>query len=124
MYTPELELWLQNTTTPKALTDLLVKIMPAQDLKPAMRSVFRKIMTTGCCISKNTPLGSVYRAAKAGSGWRMLMLSGYAELPEGVTVTYTYLNDQSDTLDAEDMEKQIRPVNAWIDKILVKIAKQ
>jgi hypothetical protein len=31
----------------------------------------------------------------------------------------THLNDQSDTLDSEDMEKQIKPVNTWIDQVLL-----
>jgi beta-lactamase class A len=118
IYTPELELWLQNTTTAQAFTDLLVKVLPTKELKPQTRKAFRKIMESGCCFSKKSPLPSVYRAAKAGSGWRMLMLSGYAEMPNGLSVAYTYLNDQSNDLDAEMMEKQIRPINIWIDQVL------
>jgi beta-lactamase class A len=121
MYTPELELWLQNTSTAQAFTDLLVKVLPATDLKPNTRKVFRKIMESGCCFSKNSPLHAVYRAAKAGSGWRMLMLSGYLEMPRGLTLAYTYLNDQSDATDAEEIEKQIRPINGWIDRLLLRL---
>jgi beta-lactamase class A len=76
-------------------------------------------MRTGCCIAKNSALRSEYRAAKAGSGWRILNLTGYAELSGGITLAYTYLNDQSATLDSEDIEKQIKPVNAWIDQVLL-----
>ncbi len=123
-YTPVLELWLQNTTTARAFTDLLVNVILANDLKPQTRKVFRQIMISGCCFSKNSPLHSVYRAAKAGSGWRMLMLSGYAELPQGLRLAYTYLNDQSNGLDAEVMEKQIRPINIWIDKLLIRLKVQ
>jgi beta-lactamase class A len=124
MYTPELELWLQNTTTAQAFTDLLVKVLPAKDLKPQTGKVFRKIMESGCCFSKHSPLHPVYRAAKAGSGWRMLMLSGYAELPHGLSMAYSYLNDRSNNLDAELMEKQIRPINIWIDQLLMKLKNQ
>jgi beta-lactamase class A len=123
-YTPELELWLQNTTTAKAFTDLLATVLSTRDLKPTTRSLFRTIMSKGCCVPKNTSLRSRYRAAKAGSGWRILTLSGYAELPNGLTLAYTFLNDQSDTLDSEDMEKQIRPVNAWIDQVLLEVVKR
>ncbi len=123
-YTPDLELWLQNTTTAKGFTDLLANVLPARDLKPTTRTLFRTIMSKGCCIPKNTSLGSRYRAAKAGSGWRILTLSGYAEMPNGLTLAYTFLNDQSDTLDSEDMEKQIRPVNAWIDQVLLEVIRR
>ena len=123
-YKAELEWWIQNTTTAKAFTDLLAQTVAAKDLQPTTRKSFRDIMKTGCCISKFTKLRSIYRAAKAGSGWRILTLSGYAELPNGLTLAYTYLNDQSATLESEDMEKQIRPVNAWIDGSLVKLSGQ
>lgn len=69
--------------------------MPANDLLPQRRKVFRKIMESRCCFSKKSALHSVYRAAKAGSGWRTLMLSGYDELPQGFTLTYSDLDDQS-----------------------------
>jgi hypothetical protein len=123
-YAPELELWLQNTTTPRAFAELLVLLLPARDLKPSTRRAFREIMTTGCCIPKPSALRSRYRAAKAGSGWRVLTLSGYAELTNELTVAYVYMNDRSQTRDAEDMEKQIRAANAWIDQILVGVAQQ
>jgi beta-lactamase class A len=117
-YTPDLELWIQNTTTPQAFTQLLAALMPATDLSPATRTTFRQIMTTGCCIPRPSSLRPTYRAAKAGSGWRVLTLSGYMEFPGGVRVAYTYMNQHSDTRDAEDMERQIRPVNAWIEAVL------
>ncbi len=124
LYTPDLELWLQNTTTPRAYTGLLLEVMRAQDLQPNTRGVFRQLMSTGCCISKDSPVRSTYRAAKAGSGWRMLTLSGYVETPDGRTLVYTYMNDQSATLDAEDMERQISLVNAWIDAALLSLKRQ
>jgi beta-lactamase class A len=124
IYTPSLELWLQNTTTAQDFTNLLLKTLPGLDLKPSTRNLFRSIMTTGCCISKTSPLPAVYRAAKAGSGWRILTLTGYIEMASGLTLAYTYLNDQSDTLDAEEMEKQIRPVNVWIDQVLLDLIRR
>jgi beta-lactamase class A len=123
-YTPELELMLQNTTTAQAFTELFAGELRSRDLKDSTRDIFRSIMTKGCCIAKNSSLQSVYRAAKAGSGWRILNLAGYAELSSGITLAYTYLNDQSETLDSEDMEKQIKPVNAWIDQVLLGLVAQ
>jgi hypothetical protein len=120
-YTPDLELWLQNTTTAAAYTDLIVGVLPALDLRSRTRKLFRTIMREGCCIPKDMPIRAVYRAAKAGSGWRILTLTGYLELPDGLTLAYTYLNDCSDTLDAEEMEQQIRPINAWIDQVLLEL---
>ena len=123
-YTPDLELWVQNTTTAAAYTDLIANVLPAIDLKPRTRRIFREIMHQGCCIPKDTPIRPAYRAAKAGSGWRILTLTGYLEMPDGLTLAYTYLNDCSDTLDAEEMEKQIRPMNAWIDRVLLELVER
>jgi beta-lactamase class A len=123
-YTPDLELMLQNTTTAQAFTELFVAEMRSRDLKDSTQALFRSIMRTGCCIAKNSVLRSVYRAAKAGSGWRILNLTGYVELSSGITLAYTYLNDQSETLDSEDIEKQIKPVNAWIDQVLLELLRK
>ena len=123
-YGPELEWQLQNTTTPRAFTDLLVQTLPARNLKPATRQIFRDLMRTGCCIPKGSPLRSNYRAAKAGSGWRILTLSGYVELEDGRVLAYTYLNDQSQSFDAEAMEKQIWPLNTWIEAVLMRVMEQ
>jgi beta-lactamase class A len=120
-YTPELELMLQNTTTAQAFTELFATELRSRDLQDGTRAIFRSIMRTGCCIAKNSALRSEYRAAKAGSGWRILNLAGYAELSGGIALAYTYLNDQSQTLDSEDTEKQIKPVNAWIDQVLLEL---
>jgi beta-lactamase class A len=120
-YTPDLELMLQNTTTAQAFTELFASEFQSRDLKNSTRDLFRSIMRMGCCIAKNSALRSVYRAAKAGTGWRILNLTGYAELSSGITLAYTYLNDQSETLDSNDIEKQIKPVNAWIDQVLLEL---
>jgi beta-lactamase class A len=123
-YTPDLELMLQNTTTAQEFTELFASELRSRELKDSTREIFRSIMTKGCCIAKNSVLRSAYRAAKAGSGWRILNLAGYAELSSGVSVAYTYLNDQSETLDSEDIEKQIKPVNAWIDQVLLELLRK
>lgn len=116
-YTPELELLIQNTTTPHAFADLLAAIMPAKDLSKT-RSTFRQIMTTGCCQPKPSTLKPAYRATKAGSGWRVLTLSGYLELKNGDRIAYVYMNDQSDTWESEIIERQIKPVGLWIERAL------
>ena len=55
---------------------------------------------------------------------KIISFACFILLSNGLTLAYTYLNDQSGTLESEDMEKQIRVVNLWIDQILVKIAGQ
>lgn len=117
-YTTNLELMLQNTTTPQAFGDLLAQIMPAKNLKADTKKLFRAIMTAGCCYAKKSVVTSTYRAAKAGSGWRILTMTGYLELPSKEAITYAYFNDQSETYESEDIERQIRAVSSWIDQVI------
>lgn len=121
-YTPELEYYVQNTSTARAFTDLALRTFTGAGLKPATRDVFRTLMQTGCCRPKAPRMKTTYWGAKAGSGWRILTLSGAVELPDGRVMAYTYLNDQSHVTDAEDMERQIRPVVTWIESQLMTLS--
>jgi len=123
-YTTDLELMLQNTTTPQAFSDLLAQVMPAKNLQPTTRKLFRQIMSTGCCYAKKSSVISTYRAAKAGSGWRVLTMTGYLELPNKEAIAYAYFNDRSETFESEVIEKQIRAVSLWIDQVIFDIAGQ
>ena len=118
-YTTNLELMLQNTTTPKAFSDLLAQLMPAKNLQPDTGKLFRQAMSTGCCYAKKSVVTSTYRAAKAGSGWRILTMTGYLELPNKEAIAYAYFNDESATFESEDIEKQIRAVSSWIDQVIL-----
>ncbi|GGK41685.1 hypothetical protein GCM10008955_39340 [Deinococcus malanensis] len=118
-YTPELEFYVQNMSTASAYTDLMAKTLSGVNLQPATRRVFRELMATGCCRPKQPVLKTKYWAAKAGSGWRLLTLTGYLELPGGQVMAYTYLNDQSDARHAQTIEKQIRPLVLWIEQNLL-----
>ncbi|KQR15505.1 serine hydrolase [Deinococcus sp. Leaf326] len=115
-YTADMEVNLQNTSTARAYTDLMAQTLSGAALKPTTRKVFRDILATGCCRPKAPKLNATYWAAKAGSGWGILTLTGYVETPDGRNFAYTYLNDSSVTTDAEEMEKQIRPVVLWIEQ--------
>ena len=123
-FTTDLELMLQNTTTPQAFSDLLAQVMPAKNLQPATAKLFRAIMSTGCCYAKKSLVTSTYRAAKAGSGWRVLTMTGYLELPNKEAIAYAYFNDQSQTFESEDIEQQIRAVSLWIDQAILGIAEK
>jgi hypothetical protein len=75
-------------------------------------------MAQGCCRPARPSFPVVTWAAKAGSGWRLLTLTGVVDLPDGRVMAYTYINHESATRHAEDMERQIGPVVAWIDRTL------
>lgn len=118
-YTPQLELDVQNTSTVSAFADLLARTMPGDGLQPGTRQLYRQVLTTGCCRPARPRLPARLWAAKAGSGWRVLNLTGYVETTGGQRLAYAYFNDQSDTQDSEDMERQIRPVVQWIEANLL-----
>lgn len=118
-YTPELEFYLQNMSTASAYTDLMARTLSGVNLRPATKKAFRDLMATGCCRPKKPVLKAKYWAAKAGSGWRLLTLTGYLELPDGQVMAYTYLNDQSDARHSGTIEKQIRPLVLWIEQNLL-----
>ena len=121
-YTSELELYVQPTSTAREFAHLSLQVYSGSGLKAATRAVFRGMMQTGCCRPKTPRLTTTYWGAKAGSGWRILTLSGVVDLPDGRSLAYTYLNDQSAVTDAEDMELQIRPVVTWIETQLITLA--
>jgi beta-lactamase class A len=123
-YTAKIEFWLQNVTTPQDYTKLFYGLFQNSELTPKSQNVFRDLMKLGCCYQIGGPLNSRYRAAKIGSGWRMLTLSGYVELKNGDKMAYTYMNDQSNTTDSNEMDKQIHPVNQWIDLNLAKMMEE
>ncbi|WP_241191233.1 serine hydrolase [Deinococcus psychrotolerans] len=122
-YAPELELALQNTSTPQSYADLLARTLSGDDLKAPTRKLFRSWLAKSCCQPKQPQLKAVYWGHKAGSGWRMLTLTGYAELAGGQRIAYAYFNDGSGTLEAEDMERQIPALINWIDAALSELAR-
>jgi beta-lactamase class A len=118
-YTPDLELGLQNTSTVSAFADLTARTLTGDALKPGTRRLFRQLLSTGCCQPKKPLLRATYWAAKAGTGWRILNLTGSVETAGGQTLAYAYFNDQSDTEDSVDMERQIGAVVKWIEANLL-----
>ena len=120
-YAADMEVNLQNTSTARAYTDLMARTLSGQALGPATRRVFRDLLATGCCRPRAPQLSTTAWAAKAGSGWGILTLTGSVETRDGRTFAYTYLNDGSATTDAEAMERQIRPVVLWIEQQLLRL---
>ncbi|EYB67793.1 Beta-lactamase [Deinococcus phoenicis] len=121
-YDPALELAVQNTSTARAYAGLLARTLPGNDLKPTTRRLYRAWLADGCCKPAHPTLPAPFWGAKAGSGWRILTLTGAAELPGGQVLAYAYFNDGSDTLDAEDMERQIPALVRWLDATLTALA--
>jgi beta-lactamase class A len=117
-YDPDLELAVQNTSTPQEYSCLNAvlfrKGLIDKGLSASSAKTFRKIMATGL---ERRPFPAPefrYWGGKPGSGWRLLTLTGYAETNTGRVVAYAYFNDRSDTQDSADMERQIRGADAWI----------
>lgn len=121
-YLPALELALQNTSTPQAYTDLMVRTLSGAGLQAETRQLFRRVLAAGCCQPKLPRLRASYWASKAGSGWRLLTLTGLVELPGGDLLAYSYFNDNSATTDAELMELQLPVVVRWIESGLLSLA--
>ncbi|WP_309570189.1 serine hydrolase [Deinococcus sp.] len=122
LYDPRIDLAVQHTSTAKAYADLVARVYGGNNLKPATSRLFRGWLSEGCCHPKTSVLKVSYWGAKAGSGWRLLTLTGLVETPDGRTFAYAYLNDGSDTLESEDMEAQIPAVVAWIERNLLTLA--
>ncbi|MBB5375056.1 hypothetical protein HNQ07_000500 [Deinococcus metalli] len=122
LYDPFIDLAFQHTSTAKAYADLVARVYGGNNLQPGTRRLFRDLLSQGCCHPRTSPLNATYWGAKAGSGWRLLTLTGLVEMPGGRTFAYAYLNDGSDTLEAEDMEAQIPAVVTWIEQNLRTLA--
>lgn len=122
-YTPDMELGVQNTSTARAFARLQAQIMPGAALKPATRALFRGWLADkkSCCKPKNPTFLPTFWGVKAGSGWRMLTMTGAATLKDGRTVGYALLIDQADPRLAEQTESWLRPLAGWIDAQLLRL---
>ena len=120
-YQPEVDLFVQPTSTARAFTDLMARTATGANLS-VTRSAYRTIMGSGCCKPAVSQLPVKYWGRKAGSGWRFLNLSGVAELQDGRLFAYTYLNDQSDVDDTLYLEQQLKPLAGWIEALLRKVS--
>ena len=112
-YDPDLELFVQNTSTPQEYACLNATLFRG-GLSLASAKVFRTLMATGLDHSPFPAPEFRYWGGKPGSGWRLLTLTGYAETASGRVVAYAYFNDRSDVQDAGAVERQILTAHAWI----------
>ena len=115
-YTPDNDTSLLNSSTPRGWAGLMGRAFLPGALKPGSSALFKQIMATGCCNKPTTPVPFAlsYWGSKAGSGWRLLVLTGHMELPGGAGINYAYVNTESGTQDSLEIERQIRPVLNWI----------
>lgn len=112
-YDPAIELFVQNTSTPQEYA-CLNTVLFRSGLSPASGRTFRELMSQSLDPRPFPAPAFRYWGGKPGSGWRLLTLTGYLETREGRVVAYAYFNDRSNTLDAEDMERQIPAANLYI----------
>jgi len=103
-YNPDLDLFTQNVSTPLEFARLLSTLYPSSSLG-TQNSLFRKLAASSCC---RPPVANLrYWGGKAGSGWRMLTLSGYLERTDGSRLVYALFNFGSNLDHAEKLEAQI-----------------
>ncbi len=105
IYNPEIDLKTQNSSTPLEFAALAAYIHRSGTLTPKGQKQLDEIMAKGCCKPKLKNLR--YWGGKAGSGWRILTLTGYLERDDGRQVAYSYFNAESNTTDSLAIEAQI-----------------
>jgi|GEM_PF-1496792 len=118
-YQPEIDRDTQNASTPFEFATLLARQYLKSGLKPESDSVMRETLHLGCCV-KRVDFPITYWGGKGGSGWRILTMAGYAELPGGERVVYVFLNQRSGrTVDSlSDIPAAFGWINAAIRKLL------
>ncbi|MBC7646222.1 MAG: serine hydrolase [Pseudopedobacter sp.] len=103
-YNPDLDLFTQNVSTPLEFAHLLSTLYPSSSLGK-QNLLFRKLASLSCC---KPPVPKLhYWGGKAGSGWRILTLSGYLERTDGSRFVYALFNFGSKLDHAEKLEDQI-----------------
>lgn len=122
-YDAALDTALQNTSTAQSYADFLAYLHLKSGLSPQNDKLMRSLLGEGCCRDKAAPFKYTYWGAKAGSGWRLLTLTGAVQLPDGRLIAYAYLNHESNTLDSVDIERQIRPLMSWLGPVLYQLGR-
>ncbi|KQR18850.1 hypothetical protein ASF71_19645 [Deinococcus sp. Leaf326] len=117
-YDAALNTALQNISTAHGYADFLAYLHLKGGLNPQSNTLMRALLSDGCCRDKAAPFKYTYWGAKAGSGWRLLTLTGVVQLPNGRLMAYAYLNHESQTFDSIDIERQIRPLMSWLVPVL------
>jgi beta-lactamase class A len=105
IYNPEIDLKTQNSSTPLEFAALAAYVHRSGTLTPSSQKQLDDIMAKGCCKPKLKNLR--YWGGKAGSGWRILTLTGYLERDDGRQVAYSYFNAESNKTDSLAIEAQI-----------------
>lgn len=112
IYNPEIDLKTQNSSTPLEFAALVAYLHHSGTLTPSSQKQLNDLMAKGCCKPKLKNLR--YWGGKAGSGWRILTLTGYLERDDGRQVVYSYFNAESNKTDAETIELQISAALEYI----------
>ncbi|GGR09887.1 hypothetical protein GCM10008957_23320 [Deinococcus ruber] len=109
LYSPQLDVQLQNHSTAREWAALIARLYLKNGLSDSSQTLLRTIMSSGCC----TKPGPQYWGSKAGSGWRLLTMSGLLQV-NGSFYVYSYLNHGSDIMDTDHLEGQLPQVSAYI----------
>ncbi|WP_158263752.1 serine hydrolase [Deinococcus arcticus] len=111
-YSPQLDVALQNRSTPREWASLVAQLHLRGGLTPQSANTFRRFLAEGCCAPKGVT--SRYWGSKAGSGWRLVTLSGLLQLQGGETFAYAYFNHGSDVLDSPEIERQLPQIARYV----------
>ncbi|MFN8510212.1 MAG: serine hydrolase [Deinococcaceae bacterium] len=109
-YNPEIDRNTQNASTPFEFAQLIAFEFMGNGLTPSSQNLFRDIMGKGCCAKRLKPYN--YAGAKGGSGWRILTMTGYLEMPQGERIVYVFLNNKNKR--DEGVESDIPAAMAWV----------
>ncbi|WP_189007631.1 serine hydrolase [Deinococcus roseus] len=108
----------QNVSTPREFTTLVANPFVPGKLSQSSLQFYRDTFAKGCCKPKPLPFPVNYWGAKLGTGWRLMALTGYVELPGGRKFAYSYFNHESKSSDVADMRAQVPTALKWITQAI------
>lgn len=94
VYSPEIDRDTQNASTPFEFATLLAHEHLRSGLSLGSQEFLRDTLKLGCC-DKRAFGPFTYFGGKGGSGWRILTMTGYLELPSGEKIVYVFMNHGS-----------------------------
>ncbi|WP_170131019.1 serine hydrolase [Deinococcus yavapaiensis] len=94
VYSPDIDRDTQNASTPFEFATLLAHEHLKSGLSLGAQEFLRDTLKLGCCEKRAFGPFS-YFGGKGGSGWRILTMTGYLELPSGEHIVYAFMNHGS-----------------------------
>ncbi|GGJ44173.1 serine hydrolase [Deinococcus roseus] len=117
-YDPRIDLNTQNKSTPREFTALVTLPFRPGRLSKSSLQFYKSTYAKGCCQPATLPFPVNYWGSKSGSGWRLLALTGYLELPNGKKFAYTYFNHESKVANSVSVKAQAPTVLKWITEAI------